>query len=105
MIIGAVVVIKLSACSRSTLTIRVRIPLKSTIFLKIVFQNNENKQKEAEVGPFKKEIVTIITAQCVVSKALWQTINFVLSKALWPVINIPDWINGYFGHNKQARLN
>ena len=39
------------------LTIRVRIPLKSTvIFVKFVFEKNEIKQKEAGSGPFKKQI-------------------------------------------------
>ena len=84
---------------------------------KLFFKITKINKKRPRLAHLKKKIVTIITAQCVVSKALWhtinfvlskalwQTINFVLSKALWPVINIPDWINGYFGHNKQARLN
>ena len=46
----AVVVVKLSACSPSTLTIRVQIPMKSTVFpVKFVFEKNENKQKDAGV--------------------------------------------------------
>ena len=36
-------------------TIRVRIPLKPTVFtVKFVFENNDNKQKDAGVGPFIK---------------------------------------------------
>ena len=42
----AVVVVKWSACPPSTPTIRVRIPLKSTIFCKIVVEKNNNKQKK-----------------------------------------------------------
>ena len=39
----------------STSTIRVRIPLTPTVFsVKFVFEKNENKQKEAGVGPFLK---------------------------------------------------
>ena len=50
---GAVVVVKWSACSPYTLTIRVRIPLKHTVFpLKFVLEKYENKQKESSVGPF-----------------------------------------------------
>ena len=44
-----------SACSPSTPTIRFRIPLRSKIFCKIVIEKNENTQKEAGVGPFKKK--------------------------------------------------
>ena len=48
-------VVKWSACSPSTPTIRVRIPLKHTVFsVKFVFEKSENKQKEAGVGPFLK---------------------------------------------------
>ena len=44
-----------SACSPSTPTFRVRILPKPTVFsVKFVFENNENKQKDAVVGPFKK---------------------------------------------------
>ena len=51
----AVVVVKWSACSPSTPTIRVQILLTSTVFsVKFVFEKTENKQKEAEVGPFFK---------------------------------------------------
>ena len=47
------VVVKWSTFSPSTLTIRVRIPLKPTVFsVKFVFEKKENKQKEAGVGPF-----------------------------------------------------
>ena len=50
-----VVVVKWSACSPTTPTIRVRIPLKPEKFFVIfVFEKNKNKQKEAGVGPFKK---------------------------------------------------
>ena len=49
----AVVVVKWSACSPSTPTIRVWIPLKPTILsVKFVFEKNTNKQKEAAVDPF-----------------------------------------------------
>ena len=52
------VVVKWSACSPSTPTVRVRIPLKSTVFsVEFVLANNENKQKEAGVGPLKKKIL------------------------------------------------
>ena len=44
-------VVKCTVCSPSTPTIRVRIPLMSTVFfVKFVFEKNENKQKEAGVG-------------------------------------------------------
>ena len=49
------VVVKWSACSTSISTIRVQILLKPTGFsVKFVFEKNENKQKEAGVGPFLK---------------------------------------------------
>ena len=49
------VVVKRSACSPSTPTIRAQIPLKPIVFsVNFVFEKNENKQKEAAVGPFKK---------------------------------------------------
>ena len=52
--VGAVVVVKWSACSPSTPTIRVRISLKPTVFpVKFVFEKKENKQKDAGVGPLK----------------------------------------------------
>ena len=57
--IWAVVVVKWSTFSPSTPSIRVRIPLKSTVlFCTSVFQKSENKQKEAVDGPifFKKTI-------------------------------------------------
>ena len=47
-----VVVVKCSASSPNTPTTRVQIPLSFTIFCKIVVEKNENKQKEASVGPF-----------------------------------------------------
>ena len=51
----AVVVVKWFECSPSTPTMRVRILLKPTFFLqRFVFEKNENKQKEARVGPLKK---------------------------------------------------
>ena len=51
--------VKRSACSSSTPTIRFRIPLKPTVFsVKFVVEKNENKQKEAGVGPFLKRVVT-----------------------------------------------
>ena len=44
-----------------TPTIRVRILLTPTVFsVKFVFKMNENKQKEAGVGPFKKPLYTIV---------------------------------------------
>ena len=46
-------VVNWSACSPSTPTIRIRIQLTPIVFLvKFVFEQNENKQKEAGVGPF-----------------------------------------------------
>ena len=54
-IIWAVVVVKWSSCIPSIPMIRVRIPLKPTVFsVKIAFENNENKQEEAGVEPFKR---------------------------------------------------
>ena len=48
-------VVKWSACLPSTTTIRVLILLKPIVFsVKFVLEENENEQKEAEVGPFKK---------------------------------------------------
>ena len=48
-----VVMVKWSACSPSTLSIWIRILLKPTIFLEIFFWKEQNKQKEAGVGPLK----------------------------------------------------
>ena len=54
-LVGAGAVVKWSTCSPSTLTIRVRILLKPTAFsVQFVFEKNENKQKEAGIGPFEK---------------------------------------------------
>ena len=54
-------VVKWSASSPSTPTIQVRILLKPTVFsAKFVFEKNENKQKEAEVGPVKKFLQSVI---------------------------------------------
>ena len=47
------VVVKWSACLPSTPTIRVRIQPKAIFFsVKVVFEKNENKQKEDVFGPF-----------------------------------------------------
>ena len=45
---AVVVVVKCSACSPSTLTIRVLIPLTPTV--KFLFEKNENKQKDSYSG-------------------------------------------------------
>ena len=46
------VVVKWLASLPSTLTIRVQIPLKPTVFsTKFVFEKNENKQKEPRIEP------------------------------------------------------
>ena len=47
----AVVVVKWSACSPSTLAIRIRIPLKSTIFSVQCLKRMKVNKKEAEDGP------------------------------------------------------
>ena len=48
--------VKWSACLPSFPLIRVQIPLTSAVFaVKFVFEKTENKQKEAGVGPFKKD--------------------------------------------------
>ena len=48
----AVVVVKWSACSPSTPTFQVRIPLKPTVIsIKLCVEKNKNKQKEAGFGP------------------------------------------------------
>ena len=48
----AVVVVKWSACLSSTLTVRVQIPVKSTVFsVKFVFEKNKNKQKRGRGRP------------------------------------------------------
>ena len=53
--LAVVVVVKWSACSPYTTTIRVQFPLMSTVFsVKFVFEKNENKEKEGGVGPFFK---------------------------------------------------
>ena len=55
--ICVVVVVKWSAFSPSTLTIRVRIPLKPRVFsVKFVFEKTKDKQKEAGAGTFLKRI-------------------------------------------------
>ena len=51
----AVVVVKWSACSPSTQTIRVRILLTPSVFsVKFVFRKNENKQKRCRGRPIFK---------------------------------------------------
>ena len=51
---GHGLVVKWSAFSPSTLTIRVQIPLQSASYCKIIVEKNENKQKEAAwVSPLK----------------------------------------------------
>ena len=60
----AVVVVKWSACSPSTPTIRVRICWGLQFFCKIVIEKNENKQKEAGVGPFLKILTFIPNRRC-----------------------------------------
>ena len=51
-----VVVVKWSACLPSTPTIQVGVPLNPSVFtVNFVFEKNENKHKEAEVGPFLKK--------------------------------------------------
>ena len=51
-----VVVVKKSACSPYTPTIRVRIPLKPTVFsVKFVFERNKNKQKRWPGFPHLKK--------------------------------------------------
>ena len=51
----AMMVVKWSACSPSTLTIRVRIPLTSAVFsVKSVFEKNENKQNRQGLAHFLK---------------------------------------------------
>ena len=51
----AVVVVKWSACSPSTPTIRVWIPLMPTVFsVKFEFEGNENKQKRPGLAHLKK---------------------------------------------------
>ena len=67
---GAVVVVKWSAYSPSTPTIWVRILVTPTVFsVKFVFEKNENKQKEAGVGPFKKLDRTPLFAWAVLTQA------------------------------------
>ena len=57
----AVVVVNWSAGSPSIPTIRVQIPLTPAVFsVKIVLEKNENKQKEAGVGTFKKPALLLI---------------------------------------------
>ena len=52
------VVVKWSACLPSTPTIRVRIPLKPSVFsVKFMFEKNEIKHKEARIGPFLKRVL------------------------------------------------
>ena len=47
---------QLQGLNLTTLTIRVRIPLKHIVFsVNFVFEKNENKQKEAGVGQFFKK--------------------------------------------------
>ena len=61
---GAVVVVKWSACLPSLRMIRVRISLTPTVFsVKNCAWINENKQKEAGVGPFLKKYVKLNFAQ------------------------------------------
>ena len=46
-----------SVCSHSTSTIRVQIPLTTTIFsVKFMLERTENTQKEAGNGPFLKQL-------------------------------------------------
>ena len=56
----AVVVVKWSACLPSSPTIRVRIPLKSIIFLeKLLLKRTKINKKESGVGPILKQKSTV----------------------------------------------
>ena len=62
----------------STSTIQVRIPLKHTFFLYIVFENNENEQKQAGVGLLLKNHSTAkLQTDCLDST----NVKFNISKA------------------------
>ena len=52
---------KWSTCSPYPPTIRVRIPLKTSVYsVKFVLEKNENKQKEVMFGPFEKHYTACI---------------------------------------------
>ena len=52
----SVVVVKWSTCSPATLTVRVCIPLKPTVYSEqFVFEKNVNKSKKPRVEPFLKK--------------------------------------------------
>ena len=60
-----VVVVKWSACLPSTLKIRVRIPLTSTVFSeKICVGKNENKQKRGQGWPILKQTFLLCFGGC-----------------------------------------
>ena len=53
-----VAVVKCSACSPSTPTIRVRVPLTPTVFsVKFVFEKNKSKQKEVESSGYGRRLI------------------------------------------------
>ena len=90
---GGVVVVKWSACSPSILTIRVRIPLKCSVFFYKLFEKNENKQKRGRGWPI------------------------FLKRAPWPLVHIfglgvksemrpPDWnVNNRHDVCNERKLN
>ena len=73
--------VKWSADLSSTPTIRVRIPLTPSSFsVKFVFEKNENKQKEAGVGPFLKREDGFFTSPALISA--FSVANSLLSQEL-----------------------
>ena len=59
-----VVVVKWSACSLSAPKIRVRMPLKPTVFsVKFMLEKTKINNKEAGVGPFFKKQVHKVTVE------------------------------------------
>ena len=84
---GAVVVVKRSVYSPSTLTIRVRILLTPTVFsVKFVFEKNEKKQKRGRGWPiFKKKVF------CCPKFLLILSFCFITHKGLEHFLRLASW--------------
>ena len=89
---SAVVVVNWSVWSPYTPTIQSQIPLKSRVFsVKYGCEKNENKQKEAGVGP-SLNLVSAIECQ----QIFWSTILMnIIFCTFWKLIKIWAWKNQF----------
>ena len=71
---GTVVVVKWSACSPSTLTIQVRIPLKTKVFLNLCLKRTKKNKREAGLARF----LTISSLRFSKSGTFWYILTMLL---------------------------